>query len=134
MARDMTVAQLERVLEKKRTRLEKLVTQRSKLQKKLALVEGKISTVGGVQKERVVRKRRGKGRKRLKNEKTLIQTVLDILAENKKGLTIKDLSAKILESGYKSSSANFQNTLYQCIYHNSTKLVHDPKTHLYRAK
>lgn len=133
MARDMTVAQLERVLEKKRARLEKLVVMRARLQKKLALVEVKISSVGGVQKERTARKRRG-GRKRLKNEKTLIQAVLDVLGENKKGLTIKDLADKVQQSGYKSSSANFQNTLYQCIYHNGSKLAHDPKTHLYRAK
>ena len=47
MPKDLTVAQLERMLEKKRVRLENLVQRRAKLQKQLAKLEGSIVSIGG---------------------------------------------------------------------------------------
>ena len=44
---DMTLAQLEKALEKKRTRLDKLQSQRASLQQQLARVEAQISGIAG---------------------------------------------------------------------------------------
>jgi hypothetical protein len=129
MAKELTVAQLERILLRKKAALEKLLRQRTQLQKKLAQVERRIVEIGG-----------GEGgkprppRRRPKNSKTLLVAVTEMLSQHKKGLTLRDLANRLLASGYKTSSTNFQNTLYQCLYHNSDKLAHDAKNHTYRIK
>jgi hypothetical protein len=129
MAKELTVAQLEKILLRKKAALEKLLRQRTQLQKKLAQVERRIIEIGG-----------GEGgkprppRRRPKNAKTLLVAVTEMLAQHKKGLTLRDLANRLLASGYKTSSTNFQNTLYQCLYHNSDKLAHDAKNHTYRIK
>jgi hypothetical protein len=129
MAKEFTVAQLEKILVRKRAALEKLLRQRTQLQKKLAQVERRIVEIGG-----------GDGgqprppRRRPRNPKTLLVAVTEMLGQHKKGLTLRDLANKLLASGYKTSSTNFQNTLYQCLYHNSGRIAHDAKNHTYRIK
>ena len=131
MATVPTVAQLERLLEKQRAKLDGLVQHRDRLQRKLAQVEHKIATIGGLMRDGAQVRRT---RKRPKNTKTLLQAVVDALNLNKKGLTLRELSAKILEDGYKTASTNFENTVYQIIYNNSDKVAHDPKSRTYRLK
>lgn len=131
MAKDLTVAQLEQMLEKKRVKLQKLVQRRAALQKQLAKVEASIVSIGGVIRDE--RKSRRK-RKRPRNTKTLFQAVSDVLSHHRKGVTLKELAAKILETGYKTGSTHFENTIYQIIYNNRDKVVHDPKTKTYRLK
>ncbi len=129
MATEFTVLQLEKILVRKKAALEKLLRQRTQLQKKLAQVERRIVEIGG-----------GEGskprplRRRPKNPKTLLVAVTEMLGQHKKGLTLRDLANRLLASGYKTSSTNFQNTLYQCLYHNSGKIAHDAKNHTYRIK
>lgn len=131
MATDMTVFQLERMLEKKRSRLEGLVKRRDRLQKQLATVEGRIQTVGGLRTEGT---RARRVRRRPKNDKPLVEVVVDVLSKHPKGLTLKELSAKVLDTGYKTYSDKFENTLYQCLYNNMKRLVHDAETHTYRLR
>jgi hypothetical protein len=131
MAKEYTVAQLEKILLKRKAKLESLIQQRNRLQKKLVQVEERILAIGGVVRDGQKGKRT---RRRPKNAKTLIVAVSEILSQNKKGLSLRDLASKLLASGYKTASTNFQNTLYQCLYHNTDKLVHDAKSHTYRLK
>lgn len=130
MPKDLTVAQLERLLERKRRRLEALVKRRDKLQKELFKVEELILSIGGVAREGLQPRRR----KRPKNTKTLLKAATEVLAQNKKGVTIKELAAKILEGGYRTASDNFENTVYQVIYNNRDKISHDAKTKTYKLK
>ena len=44
------------------------------------------------------------------------------------------VAAKVLDSGYKTFSDKFENTLYQCLYHNMKRLVHDAEAHTYRVR
>ena len=44
-----------------------------------------------------------------------------------------DLTTKITEAGYKSSSSNFRNVLYQCLYNTKT-ISFDRATGTYRLK
>jgi hypothetical protein len=132
MANDLTVVQLERILERKRSRLDGLLKRRERLQKQLSSVEGRINAIGGNRLEGGTKTR--KVRKRPKNDRPLIAVVIDVLGQHKKGLTLKELSAKVLETGYKTYSDKFENTVYQCLYNNSAKLAHDAKTHTYRVK
>jgi hypothetical protein len=131
MEKGYTVVQLEKILLQKKAKLESLIQERDRLKKKLAQLEGRIAEIGGIIRDE--RKPR-RSRRRPKNAKTLIEAVAEVLTQHKKGLSLKDLASKVLESGYKTGSANFQNTVYQCLYHNADKLAHDAKTHLYRVK
>lgn len=132
MASELTVAQLERLLERKRSRMNGLLKRRDQLQKALAVVENRLSTIGGVKRDGLAKPRRG--RKRPKNEKSLHEVVMQVLGSNKKGLTLADLSKKVLDTGYKTNSVKFENTVYQCLYNNQNKIMHDPETRVYRLK
>ena len=128
-----TVIQLERILDRKRSKLDGLVKQQERLQKQLATVEDRITAIGGTRSEST---RGRKIRKRPKNDRPLIAVVIDVLSQpdNKKGLKLKELADAVLATGYKTFSDKFVNTLYQCVYNNNDKLAHDAKTHTYRVK
>lgn len=129
-SRELTLAQLERALEKKRSRLQLLQSRRETLQQQLARVESQIAGIAG----------RGaapggvyKRRKRPKNAQSLRAYVTDVLTRNKKGLTLAELHEKIAETGYKSKARNFRNVLYQCLY-NSDDVQLDKSTGRYGLK
>ena len=71
----------------------------------------------------------GRGR-RGNNDKPLRVYVEEQLNKNKKGLTLAELAQAILDTGFKTSSANFRNVLYQSLY-NSTSIKHDAQTGKY---
>jgi hypothetical protein len=131
MSKDLTVVQLERILERKRSRLDGLVKRRDRLQKQLASVEGRISAIGGVERDGTGPRKR---RQRPKNDQPLIAVVLAVLSKHPKGLTLKEMAAKVLATGYKTNSDKFENTLYQCLYNNMSKLAHDADAHTYRLR
>ena len=129
-AAELSVAALERMLETKKSKLEKFTKQRDQLQRKLETVEKKIAELSGPA-------GRGPGkrvsRKRPKNVKSLKAFVREILGRSKKGLTLSALGEKVLAAGYKSKSKRFTNVLYQCLYGND-EFVHDEKTKTYRLE
>ena len=65
--------------------------------------------------------------------KSCCAVVLEILGKNKKGFTLADLAVKVNESGYRSTSRNFRNVLYQCLY-NTEGITHDDATGCYRLE
>lgn len=130
-AGEMTLAQLERALEKKRTKLDDLHSRRDSLQQQLAKVESQIAGIAG---------RAGAGgggvrkrRKRPKNAQSLKAYVNDILGRNKKGLTLAELHEKLEQTDYRSRAQNFRNVLYQCLY-NSDDIQQDKSTGKYALK
>jgi hypothetical protein len=132
MSSELSVAQLERLLEGKRSQLDSLYRRREKLQKELSEIDQQIVAVGGGEGIR----RGNKGRKRPKNEKTLLQVVLEVLgtSTSKKGMGLGEISAKVLESGYKTGAYKFENTVYQCLYNNTDKIHHDLPSRTYKLK
>ena len=131
MPNEMTVVQLERMLERKRAKLDGLVKRQDRLQRQLATVDQRISAVGGKASNGATR--RGV-RRRPKNDQPLIAVVIDVLGKHPKGLTLKELAATVLATGYKTFSDKFENTLYQCLYNNTKRLAHDADSHTYRLK
>ncbi len=123
----MSVAELEQVLETRKVKTIELAKRREELQKELDEIERQIVEVMGD--NRVVRRRR----RRLKNEKSLRSHVLELLAKSKKGFSMADLTSKIVESGYRTSSNNFRNVLYQCLY-NTEGVLFDKATGCYKLK
>ena len=135
-AREMSVADLERLLVNRRSQLDELTRKREKLQKDLALVEQKIGILEGRQGRRGPApgfKVRRKVLKRPRNERPLVAVVTDILSKSKKGLPLTALAEKVQATGYKSSSSNFNNVVYQCLY-NADHIMHDPETGTWKLK
>jgi hypothetical protein len=127
---DLSVASLERLLNKRKSTLEALESRREKLQKDLVKVEQKISSLEGRRGAAATGSRR---RKRPKNSKSLASVVTEVLARSKNGLPLSELSEKVLATGYKSGSSNFKNVLYQCLY-NTPSFVHEAETGNYKLK
>lgn len=123
----LSVADLERILEERKVKAIDLTKRREDIQKQLDEVERQLSELLG--EGRVA----PRAKRRVKNTMSLRQCVLDVLAKNKKGLSMAELTTKIGETGYKSSSANFRNVLYQCLY-NTKGISFDRATGTYRLK
>ena len=131
-ANDLSVAQLEKMLSTRKSLLDTLERKRDRLRKDLDRVERKIASIEGKRTTIAGNRRRRRG-KRPKNSKSLHEVVIELLAKNKKGYALSGLHDAVLATGYKTNSTNFKNVLYQCLY-NSKKIMHDPKTALYRLK
>jgi hypothetical protein len=131
--KQLSVTDLERMLVRRSSELSKLERERAKLRKRLTSLEQRIAAVGGAASEGRVRFSVRKGLPRHKNPKSLKVLVVEILRENKKGLNLKQLADKVLKTGYKTSSSNFSNTVYQAVY-NSNAVSYDEANGLYRTK
>lgn len=132
MSKDLTVSEIQKLLDAKRSTLDILSKKRDRLLSKLSTVEARISRLAGNPGRGQRRARKIKGRP--SNEKTLHAVIHDLLARNKKGYTLNDLSDKVLETGYKTGSTKFPNTVYQCLYHSQDTIYCDPETRCYRLK
>jgi chromosome segregation ATPase len=130
--KDLSVADLQRLLDDRKSQLNDLHKQRDKLYSDLANVEQRINSLRG--RGKVYGAGRGrKAAKRPKNSKSLRDVVTELLTKNKKGFTLAKLMEKVLKSGYKSNSSDFKNVLYQCLY-NADEFTHDAKTGKYVIK
>lgn len=130
MSGELSVAQLQRMLESKQTMLTQLMRKRERLHRDLQQVEEKILSVGG---GAAVRKG-NKGRKRPKNDKTLLEAVIEVLGETKKGMGLGEIAEKVIAGGYKTGALKFENTVYQCLYNNTDKIHHDLSSRTYKLK
>lgn len=123
----LSVAELEQILEDRRVKAMELGKRREELQKQLDDIDRQLLEVMGD--NRVIRRRR----RRLKNDMSLRSHVLELLSKSKKGFSMADLTSKIVDAGYKSSSRNFRNVLYQCLY-NTEGVTFDQATGCYKLK
>jgi septal ring factor EnvC (AmiA/AmiB activator) len=123
---EWTVGELERLLEEKKQLLASLHRRRDQIEQRLQAVRAKISRIQGTPE----RARTEKTVRRPKNERSLKEVVTELLGKNKKGLTLHDLSEAVLATGYKTTSTDFKNTLYQTLYHHD-RIELDKETGLY---
>ena len=136
--RDLTVSQLEKVLQAKKSKLEDLVVKRDKLRLELNSLDEQIRGLAGSEEpgEEGAPRRRGrpkgsknKGRRgpRTKGQKSLKTWVQEELEKNKKGLTIDEIIANVQAGGYRSKADKFKNVMYQCLFH-SENFQRDPES------
>jgi len=122
---DLTLAELERILEEKKRRLADLHRKRTQLERRLGTVSNKIARIQGTGgRGRPTSKAGPKDKdadsvpsRRARNDRPLREVVADVLRQHKDGLSIADLADKVLGTGYQTTSTNFKNTLYQTLYH-----------------
>jgi len=96
---ELSVADLQRLLERKQARLAALLKKRQSLQKTLAKVEKQIAGLEGSKSRSGTQKRRRKPGRRVKNARPLNVVVTEILSKTKAGLKVADLTVKVLATG-----------------------------------
>lgn len=132
MANKLSIAQLERLLDKKKQLLTGLQKKRARLQQELAGVETRIAQIDPPPPapEPAPRIRR----KRPRNKRKLEDVIAGLLKNNKRGLLLSEIADKVLATGYIAGTVNFANTVYQCLRRGDDRFAYDPTTRLYRLK
>jgi hypothetical protein len=114
---NLTIAQLQRVLNEKQSELHKLHRQRNQLQKKLNLLDRQIERVGGG--ANGFRGGRGMGGggggTRARNEHSLLDTIEKVLRDAGKPMKVGDIMERVLATGYRSNSDNFRGIINQTL-------------------
>jgi hypothetical protein len=115
---NLTIAQLQRVLNDKKAELDKLYRQRNQLQKKMNGLDRQIERVnGGADGLRLGRGMAGGGGggTRARNEHSLLDTIERVLRSAGKPLKVGDIMDGVLATGYRSGSANFRGIINQTL-------------------
>ena len=120
MARPATasfnIAQLERILQDRRSEVNRLERQRSELQRKLDGVERQITRLNGsLRGLRGMRGRRGGGGIRARNDVSLVEAIERAMRSNGKPMRVGDIVDAVQGSGYRSNSANFRGIVNQTL-------------------
>lgn len=139
---NLSIAELEALINNRKSKLTGLYEQRDRLLKQLNALDAEIAANEGkgaagrgrpahFSRSLANGKRRGVIQRAI-NDKSLKTYVEEALAASKKGLTIGEIQETVLKNGYTTNSSNFKNTLYQCLYHNTKSFVLDKKTKNYK--
>lgn len=142
----MSIAELERLINNRKSELTSLYSQRDQVAKQLDAINAEIATAEGNAgmagrgrpslfsrpASTVARKAPSAAITRAQNTKSLKAYVIDVLTTNRRGLSLSEIQEAVLKVGYITNSANFKNTLYQCLYHNEDLFVLDKATKLYK--
>lgn len=146
-----SVADLEKMLEKQRGELDRLETRREKLAADLAECDARISELNGSgggavasparratkkkTSKKVARQKKTGGGKRVRNQPSLRQVVLDVLPAAKKPLSLDEVMERVLATGYRSNAGNFRQVVYLNLYNLAKKgtINHDSASKLYSA-
>lgn len=102
---DMSLAQLEKLMNSRRKDLAKLTRQRLKVQKKLDSIDEKIAAIGGS----------AGGGRRARNEMSLQDLIHQVLSKAGGPMAVGDILAKVNAAGYRSNSANFRGIINQTL-------------------
>jgi hypothetical protein len=108
---NLSLTQLERLLDRRRKDLAKLQRQRSKIQKRLDAIDTKMESIGGPFSARGG----GGGRSRARNSVSLQDAIHQILSKSGGPLAVGDIVDKVEATGYKSNSANFRGIVNQTL-------------------
>ena len=108
----MSIAQLEQLLAGRRQELNEKQREHSKLLARLQELEADIRRLGGS----AGRRGRGgaRGGTRARNEKSLIETLEDVL-KGGKPMKVGDITEAAQKTGYRSNSANFRSIVNQTL-------------------
>jgi hypothetical protein len=112
---NLTIAQLQRVLNEKQSELNKLHRQRNQLQKKLNLLDRQIERVGGGTNGFRSGRGVGGGGTRARNEHSLLDTMEKVLRDAGKPLKVGAIMEGVLATGYHSNSDNFRGIVNQTL-------------------
>jgi len=101
-----SIAQLEKLLGDRRSKLAALDRLRSRLVKRLEKMDAKIASLGGA-----ARSRGG----RVRNKVSLNESILAVLKRKGGPMTVGDIVGAVLAGGYSTKSANFRGIVNQSL-------------------
>ena len=107
------IAQLERILEDRRTEVNRLERLRNELQRKLDGVERQIAKLAGGL--RGLRGRRGGGGTRARNDVSLVEAIEGAMRSAGKPMRVGDIVDAVQGAGYRSNSDNFRGIVNQTL-------------------
>ena len=118
MARPATaafnIAQLERILQDRRSELNRLERQRSELQRKLDGLDRQITKLNGSLRGRRASGGAGSGT-RARNEHSLVEVIESVMRDSGKPMRVGDIVEAVQAGGYRSNSANFRGIVNQTL-------------------
>ena len=138
--KNLSVTDLEKLLQMRMSQLEALIEKRRKLQEQIAQLDREIQSVDGsgtapsrASRSKVVAKPKRK-RRRARNTVSLNSVVATVLAKHKKGLSTVDIESAVLGTGYKTTSKNFRPMIYQTLakMKEAKQVVYDGNVKLYK--
>jgi hypothetical protein len=106
----LTITDLERILQKRRSALEQLTKERDRLLKRVAALDGRIRALsGGAGPSGVT----AGGRPR--NAMSLVEAMSEVLAKASKPLKVGEIVEKVEAAGYRSNASNFRALVNQTL-------------------
>lgn len=111
----MTIAQLENLLQTRRRRLGDLERERKKILTKLDGINRQISALSGRMGGGAGSINGGGSGSRARNEVSLVEAMTKVLRDSGKPMGVGDIAEGVLKSGYKSTSANFRAIVNQTL-------------------
>lgn len=103
---DLSIADLERILDRRRSKLTGLERERGKLVKQLDALDREIGALGG----------NGRSKSgRARNASSLTETIVEVLRKANGALKVAEIVSRVEASGYRSSSANFRGIVNQAL-------------------
>jgi hypothetical protein len=107
-ALNLSVADIQRLIQDRRRSLRKLERKRAELQRKVDRLDRQIAALGGTASRHG---RSGGTGSRASNESSLADTIAQVLGQAGGPLGIADVTEKVLASGYRTNSGNFKSVV-----------------------
>lgn len=104
---NLSLADLQSILESRRTELNRLRKQRTKIQRELDAIDRQINKIEGAG--------GGRGGSRVRNAKSLNDTLEDVLRSHGKPMKVGDIVDAVKATGYRTNSANFRGIVNQTL-------------------
>jgi len=103
---DLSIVELEKILDASRGKLALLERKRNKLRKKLDAIETEISSLGGNE---------GRRGGRVHNAQSLNETLVQVFTAKAGPMKVAELVDAVKGTGYRSNSANFRGIVNQTL-------------------
>jgi len=121
---ELSISELKNMLARRERDLNKLFRQRESLEKKMAAVNVEIGKMDGAL--------GGRGGGRVRNERSLVEVMDDVLGKVGKPMKVADIADAVLATGYLSNAANFRVIVNQMLI--KDKRFTSPSRGLYQVK
>jgi hypothetical protein len=115
----LSISKLENMLAGQRRKKTDLMRERKQILKQLAKVDARIAVLSGASAGGAGLTPTG----RVRNAKSLLVMLEEALAGQAKGLSVGDITQKVLDAGYKTGSPNFRNIVNQNLITQRKKFV-----------
>jgi septal ring factor EnvC (AmiA/AmiB activator) len=112
---NFNIAQLERILNDRRSEVSRLERQRAELQRKLDGLDRHIVKLNGGLRGMRGRLGAAGGGGRARNARSLVETLEEVMRANGKPMRVGDIVDAVTATGYRSNSANFRGIINQTL-------------------